>query len=257
MSEPTSADLPGILAGQTALVTGASRGIGRAIARELAAAGAAVVLGYLQGREPAEELASEIVAAGGRALCFQADVGDEEAVRKLVSFSLRKLGRLDILVCNAGVVRDQLAAAMSAADWDDVIRTNLRGPFLCIREALRPMITQRAGCIVNVSSIAADHAGRGHCNYAAAKGGLNAMTRSLALELAPKGIRVNAVAPGVIVTDMSQRIRNLAEDRILEQIPLGRFGEPLEVARAVRFLVSPDAAYITGEVLHVTGGLGL
>ncbi|MES1243419.1 MAG: 3-oxoacyl-ACP reductase FabG [Acidobacteriota bacterium] len=245
------------LEGQTALVTGASRGIGRAIAGELAAEGAAVVIGYHRSREAAEELAAEIEAAGGRALCCQADVGDEEAVRKLVSFTLRKLGKLDILVCNAGVVRDQLAAAMSVADWDEVIRTDLRGPFLCIREALRPMIAQRRGCVINISSIAADLAGRGHCNYAAAKGGLNAMTRSLAVELAPKGIRVNAVAPGVIVTDMSQRIRNLAEDRILEQIPLGRFGEPREVARAVRFLASPDAAYITGEVLHVTGGLGL
>jgi 3-oxoacyl-[acyl-carrier protein] reductase len=257
VSAPAASEGRGSLAGKGAIVTGASRGIGRAIALELAAAGARVVLGCHRRRDLADELAAEIAGAGGEAFPIEADVGDEAAVRKLVSFSLRKLGRLDVLVCNAAVVRDQLTAVMSLDDWEGVVRTNLRGPFLCIREALRPMIAQREGAIVNFSSIAADRGGRGHANYAATKGGLNAMTRSLAVELAPKGIRVNAVAPGVIVTDMSQRIRDLAADRILEQIPLGRFGEPCEVARAVRFLASPEAAYVTGEVLHVTGGLGL
>jgi 3-oxoacyl-[acyl-carrier protein] reductase len=247
----------GKLHGQIALVTGASRGIGRAIALEFANEGANVLVNYLCQRERAEEVVREISEQGGEALAVQADVTDEADVRRMVQAALRKFGRIDILVPNAGVVHDQLAALMTLDEWDTVIQTNLRGPFLCIREVLPQMMSQKSGCIVNISSIAADHAGRGHVNYVAAKGGINAMTRSLAVELARKGIRVNAVSPGMILTDMSERVRNLAKDDIIKQIPLRRFGDPYDVARAVIFLASEEAGYITGEILHVTGGYGL
>lgn len=246
-----------ILDGQVALVTGGSRGIGQAICRELAAAGAAVAVNYRENRDAAEAVAAGIAAAGGRAVALQADVTREADVRGLVAATLESLSRLDILVCNAGLVRDRLAAAMSLDDWETVIATNLRGPFLCIREALPTMMARKSGSIVVLSSIAADHGSRGHCNYSAAKGGVNALVRSLAVELAPKRIRINAVSPGVILTDMTKRIRNMAGEEVVSQIPLGRFGEPAEVARAVRFLASSEASYITGEILHVTGGLGL
>lgn len=247
----------GRLKDQVAIVTGGSRGIGRAIALQLAAEGAAVVVNY-RSREPeAEALVAEIAQQGGRAFAFQANVTDEAAVRQLVDGTVRQLGRIDILVSNAGVVRDQLAAAMTLDQWEDVIQVHLRGTFLCVRGVLPTMLTQRSGCIINISSIAADRAGSGHCNYVAAKGGVNAMTRSLALELAPRGIRVNAVSPGIILTDMTKRIRNLAADEILAQIPLQRYGEPHDVAQAVCFLASAEASYITGEILHVTGGFGL
>jgi 3-oxoacyl-[acyl-carrier protein] reductase len=247
----------GVLDGQTALVTGGSRGIGRAVALELARCGASVVVNYREQAALAEAVVGEIEAAGGRAVTAQADVVDEAQVRRLVGAAVRTFGRLDVLVCSAGVVRDQLAGAMSLAEWEAVIQTNLRGAFLCMREVLPHMMPHRRGSIVGVSSVAAGLGGRGHVNYAASKGGLNAMIRSLAVELAPKKIRVNGVAPGVIVTDMTRRIRDLAGEAIVKSIPLRRFGEPDDVARAVRFLASPEAGYITGEVLHVTGGLGL
>jgi 3-oxoacyl-[acyl-carrier protein] reductase len=242
---------------QVALVTGASRGIGRAVALELASEGASVVVNYQSQRDAAEEVVCAITRQGGQAFAFQADVTREADVRNLVSFTLRQLGGLDLLVTNAGVVRDQLAASMTLEQWETVIQTNLLGVFLCIRAVLPHMMAKRSGSIIAISSIAAERGGRGHVNYAAAKGGINALTRSLAVELAPRGIRVNAVAPGVILTDMSKRIRNLATDEILAQIPLRRFGEPIDVARAVRFLASEEASYITGEVLHVSGGMGL
>lgn len=242
---------------RVAIVTGASRGIGRAIAHELARAGAAVVATYRSRQDEAESLVAEIADRGGQAAAWQADVTDEAQVRRLVASTAHRFGRIDILVANAGVVYDQLAAVMTLDQWERVIQTNLRGPFLCIREVIPQMMARKSGSIVSISSIAADHAGRGHVNYVAAKGGINAMTRSLAVELAPRGIRVNAVAPGVIMTEMSKRVRDLAGPEILAQIPLHRFGEPGDVARAVRFLVSDEASYITGEVLHVTGGLGL
>jgi 3-oxoacyl-[acyl-carrier protein] reductase len=245
------------LDGRVALVTGASRGIGRAVALDLARAGAKVVVNYLCREADAAAVVGEIEALGGEATACQADVTNEGEVRRLATFAGRRHGRIDILVCNAGIVRDQLAAAMTLDQWDTVIQTHLRGSFLCIRETLPVMMAQKSGNIVCLSSIAADHAGRGHINYVAAKGGVNAMTRSLAVELAPKGIRVNAVAPGVVVTDMTERVRNLAEDEILKEIPLRRFGRPEDVAHAVRFLVSDEASYITGQVLHVTGGFGL
>ena len=247
----------GSLDGQVALVTGGSRGIGRAICLELAREGAAVVVNYRAKRDDADAVVAEIGAAGGRAEAFAADVGSENDARALLAHVIGHYGRLDILVCNAGIVRDQLLGAMKADDWDAVMQTNVRGVFLSIREALPQMMSQRAGSIVALSSIAAERGGRGHANYVASKGAINAMVKSLAVELAPRGIRVNAVAPGIIVTEMTGRIRTFAEPQIQAQIPLKRLGKPEEVARAVRFLASPDASYITGEILHVTGGFGV
>jgi 3-oxoacyl-[acyl-carrier protein] reductase len=244
-------------ANQVALITGAARGIGRAIALQLAREGATIIINYKSSLESANQLIQEIQQEGGEAHIFQANVAEENDVRRLLRFTEQKCRRLDVLVINAGTVRDQLAAAMSLNQWEEVIQTNLRGAFLCIREALPMMMRQKSGSIVLMSSISADRGGRGHVNYVASKGGLNAMTLSLAVELAPKGIRVNAVSPGVILTDMTQRIRNLANDEILEQIPLKRFGIPEEVAQAVCFLASNEASYITGEILHVTGGFGI
>ncbi len=247
----------GVLAGEVAIVTGASRGIGRAVALELASGGCAVVVNFKDSRQAAEATVAEIVERGGEALAWQADVVDETAVARMVEVTSRRFGRIDILVCNAGMVRDRLAGAMTLDDWEAVMNTNLRGSFLCIRAVVAQMMAQKSGSIVALSSIAAERGGRGHCNYAAAKAGINGMVRSLAIELAPKKIRVNAVAPGVIVTDMSRRVRNAAGAEILAQIPLARYGEPHEVAKAVRFLASRDASYITGEIVAVTGGMGV
>jgi 3-oxoacyl-[acyl-carrier protein] reductase len=247
----------GCLAGLSAIVTGASRGIGRAIATELASEGAAVTANYCTHQEQAEQLVAEIRSGGGRADAFGADVSSETGVRQLVEFAIAQHGRLDILVCNAGVTRDMLLGSMKLEDWESVIDANLRSVFLSIREVIPHMMSQRSGAIVSLSSIAAERGGRGHANYVASKGAINAITRSLAVELAPRGIRVNAVAPGIIVTDMTKHVRSFAEDELKGQIPLKRFGEPKEVARAVCFLVSPDASYITGEILHVTGGFGV
>jgi 3-oxoacyl-[acyl-carrier protein] reductase len=246
-----------ILKDEIAIVTGASGGIGRAVAVELAKEGATVVVNYKEHQDDAYDVVAEITGGGGLAVPFQTDVTSEAQVRNLLDFVLREFGRIDVLVCNAGIVRDQLAAAMTLDEWEEVIQTHLRGTFLCTREAIRPMMSRKRGSIINISSVAAERGSRGHCNYAAAKGGINALTRALAVELAPKKIRVNAVSPGVIVTGMTKRIRDLASEEILDHIPLRRFGQPDEVARAVRFLASKEASYITGAVLPVTGGLGL
>jgi 3-oxoacyl-[acyl-carrier protein] reductase len=246
-----------ILKDDIAIITGASSGIGRAVAVELAKEGATVVVNYKEHQDNAYAVVAEITAAGGLAVPFQTDVTREEEVRSLLDFTLREFGRIDVLVNNAGIVRDQLVAAMTLDEWEEVTQTHMRGTFLCIREAVRPMMSRKRGSIINISSVAAERGSRGHCNYAAAKGGINALTRALAVELAPKKIRVNAVSPGVILTGMTKRIRDLASEEILKNIPLRRYGEPDEVARAVRFLASQEASYITGAVLPVTGGLGL
>ncbi|WP_079436254.1 SDR family NAD(P)-dependent oxidoreductase [Zoogloea sp. LCSB751] len=243
------------LAGQVALVTGASRGIGRAIALRLAAEGAHVVLHYRTDPALAEALAAEIRAQGGQATPYQADLAAPEGVDALAEAFGRDFEQLHILVNNAGITRDKLLLMMDDEDLQQVIATNLLAPMRMLREFAGIMLRQRYGRIVNISSSAASKPGRGQSNYAAAKGGLEAFTKAMAVELAPKGILVNAVAPGVIETEMSAQIRALGEGEILSRLLLKRYATPLEVADAVLYLVSPRNRYVTGEVLHLDGGL--
>ena len=236
------------LEGKTALVTGASRGIGRAIAAELATAGASVVLGYRSGKDEAEALAGEI---GARAV--QADVSTAEDAARLVE----EAGDLDILVNNAGLTRDGLLARMSDDDWRTVIDTNLSSVFYTCRAVCRPMMKKRAGSIVNISSIVGVHGNWGQTNYAASKAGIIGFTKSLARELGSRGVRANVVAPGYVKTQLTDVLPEEATKAMLDNTPLGRLGEPEDVAGAVRFLCSDAAAFITGEVLLVDGGLGM
>jgi 3-oxoacyl-[acyl-carrier protein] reductase len=236
------------LDGKTALVTGASRGIGRAIAAELAAAGASVVVGYRSGQEEAEALASEI---GGRAI--QADVSSPEDARRLVA----EAGDLDVLVNNAGLTRDGLLARMSDDDWRTVIDTNLSSVFYTCRAVTRPMMKKRAGSIVNISSVVGVHGNWGQTNYGASKAGIIGFTKSLARELGSRNVRANVVAPGYVKTQLTDVLPEDATAAMLQNTPLGRLGEPEDVARAVRFLCSEAASFITGEVLLVDGGLGM
>jgi len=236
------------LEGKTALVTGASRGIGRAIASELAAGGAAVVIGYRSGKDEAEALAAEL---GGRAV--QADVSSAEDARRLVE----EAGDLDILVNNAGLTRDGLLARMSDDDWRTVIETNLSSVFYTCRAVCRPMMKKRAGAIVNVSSIVGVHGNWGQTNYAASKAGIIGFTKSLAKELGSRNVRANVVAPGYVKTRLTDVLPEEATAAMLTNTPLGRLGEPDDVAGAVRFLCSDAASFITGEVLLVDGGLGM
>jgi 3-oxoacyl-[acyl-carrier protein] reductase len=236
------------LDGKTALVTGASRGIGRAIALELGRAGATVVVCYRTGREEAEAIASEI---GGSAFC--ADVSDPDAARALVEAA----GDVDVLVNNAGLTRDGLLARMSDEDWRTVIETNLSSVFYTCRAAARGMMRKRAGAIVNVSSIVGVHGNWGQTNYAASKAGIIGFTKSLARELGSRNVRANVVAPGYVKTRLTDVLPEEATEAMLANTPLGRLGDPEDVARAVRFLCSDDASFITGEVLLVDGGLGM
>ena len=236
------------LEGKSALVTGASRGIGRAIAAELARAGAAVVIGYRTGRDEAEVLAAEL---GGRAV--QADVSNADDARRLVE----EAGDLDILVNNAGLTRDGLLARMPDDDWRTVIETNLSSVFYTCRAVCRPMMKKRAGAIVNVSSIVGVHGNWGQTNYAASKAGIIGFTKSLARELGSRNVRANVVAPGYVKTQLTEVLPEEATAAMLQNTPLGRLGEPADVAGAVRFLCSDEASFITGEVLLVDGGLGM
>jgi len=236
------------LEGKTALVTGASRGIGRAIASELAAAGAAVVIGYRTGQEEAEALASEL---GARAV--QADVSSAEEAARLVA----EAGNVDILVNNAGLTRDGLLARMSDDDWRTVIETNLSSVFYTCRAVCRPMMKKRAGAIVNVSSIVGVHGNWGQTNYAASKAGIIGFTKSLARELGSRNVRANVVAPGYVKTQLTDVLPEEATAAMLVNTPLGRLGEPEDIAGAVRFLCSDEASFITGEVILVDGGLGM
>jgi 3-oxoacyl-[acyl-carrier protein] reductase len=242
---------------QVALVTGGSRGIGRAIVKALAAEGAKVAFVYHGNQAAAESLGQEVVQAGGTALAMQADVANAEAVRQCVERLEQDWGRLDILVNNAGIIRDDLLVRMDPEAWNSVIQTNLGGVFNFCRAVAYPMMKQRHGRIINISSIAADHVNPGQTNYAASKGAINSFTRALAVELASRNVTVNAVAPGFIETDMSAAIRNKAGDAIKKLVPMRRLGQPEDIAHVVVFLAGPESAYITGQIITVDGGLSL
>ncbi len=241
------------LANQTALVTGASRGIGRAVAIALGEAGAEVVVNYSSSAEAAEEVVSTIAEAGGQAYALQANVAEEAAVDGLIKTVLERSGRIDVLVNNAGITRDGLIMRMKTEDWQAVINLNLSGVFLCTRAVARPMLKQKSGRIINITSVVGLMGNAGQANYAAAKAGVVGLTRSTAREFASRGITVNAVAPGFIATDMT---RELDHEQILAAIPLGCLGTVEQVAGTVRFLAADQAAtYITGQVLQVDGGM--
>lgn len=243
--------------GKTALVTGGSRGIGRAVCLELAGGGANVVLCYAGDETAAGETVRAVEALGAKALAVRCDVSDAGQVSGLVDAVLHGFGRIDILVNNAGITRDGLLLRMSEADFDAVIDANLRGTFLCMKAAGRLMLKQRYGRIVSLSSVVALRGNAGQVNYAASKAGIIGMTKSLARELAGRNITVNAVAPGFIDTDMTAAMPEAAREAVLASIPMARMGTAEEAARAVAFLASDDAAYITGQVLAVDGGMSM
>ncbi len=238
---------------QVAVVTGASRGIGRAIAQEFAKLGATVVVNYASSSKAAEELVSDITAAGGNAIALQADVSKEEEVDNLVKNVLEKFNKIDILVNNAGITRDTLLLRMKPEDWQAVINLNLTGVYLCTRAVSKGMLKKRSGRIINIASVAGQMGNPGQANYSAAKAGVIGLTKTLAKEFASRGITVNAVSPGFIDTDMTSEIQS---EEILKAIPLGRYGKPEEIAGMVRFLAADNAAaYITGQTFNVDGGM--
>ncbi|GLH63286.1 3-oxoacyl-[acyl-carrier-protein] reductase [Parageobacillus sp. G301] len=244
-----------MLQGKVALVTGASRGIGRAIALELARQGAKVAVNYAGNEAKANEVVEEIKNMGGEAFAIQADVSNAEAVDQMVKAVLERFERIDILVNNAGITRDNLLMRMKEEEWDDVININLKGVFNCTKAVTRPMMKQRYGRIVNIASIVGVSGNPGQANYVAAKAGVIGLTKTAARELASRNITVNAVAPGFITTDMTDRLSEELKAEMLKQIPLARFGEPEDVAKVVSFLVSDAASYMTGQTLHVDGGM--
>ena len=242
------------LTGKVALVTGASQGIGRATALALLGAGAHVALAA-RNAEKLAAIETEITAVGAQALAVPMDVADAEQVKAGFKRAVERFGRLDILVNNAAVTRDGLAVRMKADDWDAVLRTNLTGAHLCAQQALAVMLRQRSGRIINVTSVVAETGNAGQSNYVAAKAGLIGLTRALAVEVASRSITVNAVAPGFIVSPMTDPLSDAVKQALLERIPLGRMGTDAEVAAAIVFLASDEAAYITGAVLDINGGL--
>jgi 3-oxoacyl-[acyl-carrier protein] reductase len=242
---------------QVALVTGGSRGIGRAIVQAFAAEGAKVAVVYRGSKEAADALVQEVTQTGGVARALQADVADPAAAQACVEQVEKELGPVDILVNNAGVIQDDLFVRMEPEAWNKVLQTNLGGTYNFCRAVAYSMMRRRKGRIINVSSVAAEHVNPGQTNYAASKGAINAFTRALAVELASRGVTVNAVAPGFIETDMSAAVRNKAGDLIKKFIPMRRIGAPEDVAKVAVFLASADSAYMTGQVLTVDGGLSL
>jgi 3-oxoacyl-[acyl-carrier protein] reductase len=244
----------GFLEGQVAIVTGASRGIGRAIAVALAGEGAKVVVNYASSASAAEEVVAEIKSKGGEAISFHADVSHEAQVESLLKSAIDTWGRIDVLVNNAGITRDTLLLRMKLEDWQAVINLNLTGVFLATRAVSKVMLKQKSGRIINIASVAGQMGNPGQGNYSAAKAGVIGFTKTVAKEMASRGITVNAVAPGFIATDMTADLKNT--DDILKFIPLGRYGQPEEIAGMVRFLAAdPAAAYITGQVFNVDGGM--
>ncbi|MFT8361692.1 MAG: 3-oxoacyl-[acyl-carrier-protein] reductase [Sporolactobacillus sp.] len=243
------------LKGQVALVTGASRGIGRAIAIELAEAGASIVVNYAGNRARAEETAAAIRALGQEAWVCQGDVSREEDVAAVCQGALDHFGHIDILINNAGITRDGLLMRMKAEDWDAVLNTNLKGVFLMTKAVLRPMMRQKKGRIINIASVVGIAGNAGQANYSAAKAGVIGLTKTTAREVASRGITVNAIAPGFIATDMSDKLSEEIKEKMKADIPLGRLGEPKDVAKAACFLASEAAAYITGQTLSVDGGM--
>lgn len=243
--------------GKAAIVTGGSRGIGRAIVEELARRGASVAFSYSSNREKADALASEITEAGGRALAFQADVTNAAAAEQMVKAVKSEFGSVDYLVNNAGITRDKLILMMSEDDWDAVVDTNLKGVFNVTKPAVSVMVRQRRGSILNISSISGIVGMAGQTNYSASKAGLIGFTKALAKEVGKRNITVNALALGLVETDMTAGLADEYRQKMIEQIPLGRYGDVGEVARIATFLLSDDARYITGQVIQADGGLAI
>lgn len=240
---------------KTAVVTGASRGIGRAIALKLAQDGANVVVNYSGSQAKAEEVVAEIKALGQQAIAVQANVADADEVKVLMGAAMDAFGSIDILVNNAGITRDNLLMRMKEDEWDSVMATNLKGVFLCTKAVARQMMKQRAGRIINVASIVGVAGNAGQANYVAAKAGVIGLTKTTAKELAARNILVNAVAPGFIATDMTEELPQDVKDAMLTQIPLAKLGQPEDVANVVAFLASESANYMTGQTLHIDGGM--
>ena len=245
------------LTGKTAVVTGGSRGIGRAICQKLAAQGANIVLNYAGNEAAAQETERLCRELGAEVLTLRGDVSDPDACTRLVEQTLERFGAIDILVCNAGITRDNLLMRMSDAEFDQVIATNLKGTFNCMRAAVRPMMRKRRGRIISISSVVGVMGNAGQINYAASKAGVIGMTKSLAREVASRGITVNAVAPGFIRTDRTEVLSDGVKEGILRSIPLGELGSAEDVANTVLFLASDEAAYLTGQVIGVDGGMAM
>ena len=245
------------LKGQIAIVTGASRGIGRAIALELANQGADVVVNYSGNEEKAKSVVEEILSSGSRASAVQCDVSDSDSVAAMLKRTIDEFGKVDILVNNAGITKDNLLMRMKEEEWDQVINTNLKGVFLCTKAVTRPMMKQRKGRIINVASVVGITGNPGQANYVAAKAGVIGFTKTAAKELASRGITVNAVAPGFISTDMTDQLPEDVRNQLLSQIPLGRLGNPEDIAKVAAFLASDDSSYMTGQTLSVDGGMAM
>lgn len=240
---------------KSALVTGASRGIGRSIALQLAEEGYNVAVNYAGNKEKVEAVVAEIKDKGVEAFAIQADVANPDEVKDMIQEVVKQFGSLDVLVNNAGITRDNLLMRMKEQEWDDVINTNLKGVFNCIQKATRQMMKQRSGAIINLSSVVGAVGNPGQANYVATKAGVIGLTKTAARELASRNITVNAVAPGFIVSDMTDALNDDLKDQMKSQIPLGRFGEDTDIANTVAFLASDKAKYITGQTIHVNGGM--